>query len=193
MSSNGRVAIVTGGGSGIGRHSALALLRDGYSVAIAGRRKEPLDETVELAGAGASILAVQADVGDPASVSALFAQNEGGVRPSGRAVQQRRLRGAQGAHGGPAVRGLAERGRYEPDGIFSLHAGSDQDHEGAGADGRADHQQRLDLGPRAAPRLGRLHGDQARGHPPDQVDFARRSQSTTSRAARSTSATPPRP
>ena len=76
MSSNGRVAIVTGGGSGIGRHSALALVRDGYSVAIAGRRKEPLDETVELAGEGAPILGVQTDVGQPESVGALFARTK---------------------------------------------------------------------------------------------------------------------
>ena len=46
MSSNGKVAIVTGGGTGIGKHSALALLREGYSVAIAGRRPGPLEETV---------------------------------------------------------------------------------------------------------------------------------------------------
>ena len=74
MSSNGRVAIVTGGGTGIGKHSALALLRDGYSVVIAGRRMEPLDETVKEAGADAAILAVQTDVGDPESVRALFAR-----------------------------------------------------------------------------------------------------------------------
>ena len=76
MSSNGRVAIITGGGTGIGKHSALALLRDGYSVVIAGRRMEPLDETVAEAGAGAAILAVQTDVGDPESVRALFAKTK---------------------------------------------------------------------------------------------------------------------
>ena len=76
MSSNGRVAIITGGGTGIGRHSALALLRDGYSVVIAGRRMEPLEETVEAAGAGAAILAVRTDVGDPESVRALFAKTK---------------------------------------------------------------------------------------------------------------------
>jgi NAD(P)-dependent dehydrogenase (short-subunit alcohol dehydrogenase family) len=72
MSSNGQVAIVTGGGSGVGKHSALALLRDGYSVAIAGRRPEPLQETVREAGADGRMLAVQTDVGDPESVKALF-------------------------------------------------------------------------------------------------------------------------
>ncbi len=74
MSSNGRVAIVTGGGTGIGKHSALALLRDGYSVVIAGRRMEPLEETVKEAGADVPILAVQTDVGNPESVRALFAK-----------------------------------------------------------------------------------------------------------------------
>ena len=50
MKSNGKVAIVTGGGSGIGKHSALALLRDGYSVTIAGRREDALKMVIEEAG-----------------------------------------------------------------------------------------------------------------------------------------------
>ena len=50
MNSHGRVAMVTGAGAGIGRSSALALLRDGYSVVLAGRRAETLQETVEAAG-----------------------------------------------------------------------------------------------------------------------------------------------
>ena len=74
MSPNGRVAIVTGGGTGIGKHSALALLRDGYSVVIAGRRMELLEETNAEAGVGAPILAVRTNVGDPESVRRLFAK-----------------------------------------------------------------------------------------------------------------------
>ena len=75
MDSNGRVAIVTGGGTGIGKHSALALLRDGYSVAIAGRRLEPLQAAIEEAGSdGERMLAVQTDVGRPEQVRALFAE-----------------------------------------------------------------------------------------------------------------------
>ena len=74
MSPNGRVAIVTGGGTGIGKHSALALLRDGYSVVIAGRRMELLEQTKAEAGADAPILAVRTDVGDPESVRRLFAK-----------------------------------------------------------------------------------------------------------------------
>jgi NAD(P)-dependent dehydrogenase (short-subunit alcohol dehydrogenase family) len=69
----GKVAIVTGAGTGIGRQAALALLREGYAVSLAGRRMERLQETVEQAGAaGARALAVPADVSDPASVRALF-------------------------------------------------------------------------------------------------------------------------
>jgi NAD(P)-dependent dehydrogenase (short-subunit alcohol dehydrogenase family) len=74
MSQAQKFAIVTGAGSGIGRSSALALLGAGYGVALAGRRREQLDETLALAGAnGANALAVPTDVSDPASVEALFA------------------------------------------------------------------------------------------------------------------------
>ena len=75
MKNPGKVAIVTGAGSGIGRQTALALLREGYAVSLAGRRMERLQETVDQAGAaGARALAVPADVSDPASVRALFAR-----------------------------------------------------------------------------------------------------------------------
>ncbi|MFO0808591.1 MAG: SDR family oxidoreductase [Gemmataceae bacterium] len=73
MTSNGKFAIVTGAGSGIGRAAALALLREGYSVALAGRRPDALAETAAHAGqACANALAVPTDVTDPASVSDLF-------------------------------------------------------------------------------------------------------------------------
>ena len=76
MKNPGKVAIVTGAGTGIGRETALALLREGYSVSLAGRRMERLQETVARAGAdGARALAVPADVSDPASVRALFARS----------------------------------------------------------------------------------------------------------------------
>jgi NAD(P)-dependent dehydrogenase (short-subunit alcohol dehydrogenase family) len=69
----GKTAIVTGAGSGIGRAAALALLREGWSVALAGRRAEALAQTAAAAGPdGVRALAVPADVGDPASVRALF-------------------------------------------------------------------------------------------------------------------------
>ena len=75
MSSNGRVAIVTGGGTGVGKHSALSLVRDGYSVTIAGRRREHLEQVKAEAGeAGSRILAVPTDIGDRNAVKSLFAR-----------------------------------------------------------------------------------------------------------------------
>lgn len=68
-----RVAVVTGAGSGIGRAVSLALLNDGYIVALAGRRLEPLQETANLATAGTALI-VATDVTDPVSVDALFAE-----------------------------------------------------------------------------------------------------------------------
>ncbi|SFA74618.1 NADP-dependent 3-hydroxy acid dehydrogenase YdfG [Collimonas sp. OK607] len=73
MATTKKIALVTGAGSGIGKHIALALLRNDYSVVLAGRRVAALEETMAVAGAlGAHALPVSADVSDPASVKALF-------------------------------------------------------------------------------------------------------------------------
>src|SRR5437879_7182523 len=77
MASQGKVALVTGGGSGIGRSSALALQGDGWNVVVSGRRKEELDKTVAMAKAGGGkMLAVRADVGKPEDVKTLFAETK---------------------------------------------------------------------------------------------------------------------
>ena len=76
MASNKKVAIVTGAGTGIGKAVSTALLKNGYSVALAGRRKEPLDKAVAEAGVGGRALAVPTDVSDPQSVRALFAKTK---------------------------------------------------------------------------------------------------------------------
>jgi NAD(P)-dependent dehydrogenase (short-subunit alcohol dehydrogenase family) len=73
MSPAEKVALVTGAGSGIGRYSALALAKEGYTVVLVGRRPEALEETAALAGDSAKTLAVPTDVGNPESVQALFA------------------------------------------------------------------------------------------------------------------------
>lgn len=73
MTTNGRVALVTGAGSGIGRAAALALLKDGYRVVLAGRRQDALEATQQLAGVQAEhALPVSADVTRPEQVSQLF-------------------------------------------------------------------------------------------------------------------------
>jgi NAD(P)-dependent dehydrogenase (short-subunit alcohol dehydrogenase family) len=68
-----KIAIVTGAGSGIGRATALALLREGYAVVLAGRHVETLEQSIAAAGPAAGrALAVVADVSDPAAVRTLF-------------------------------------------------------------------------------------------------------------------------
>ncbi len=70
-----KAAVVTGAGTGIGKATAMAFLKEGYGVALAGRRGELLRKAVAEAGPlGAQALAVPTDVSDPASVRALFAK-----------------------------------------------------------------------------------------------------------------------
>lgn len=77
MDSVPKVAVVTGAGSGIGKHVALALAHNGYAVVLAGRRKEPLEAAALEAGrANSQTLVVPADVRDPGSVRALFAKTK---------------------------------------------------------------------------------------------------------------------
>jgi NAD(P)-dependent dehydrogenase (short-subunit alcohol dehydrogenase family) len=77
MSSHAKVAIITGAGSGIGKRTALAFLREGYSVALAGRHANTLETTATEAGSASSqALVVPTDVTDPLSVRALFARTK---------------------------------------------------------------------------------------------------------------------
>lgn len=66
----GKVAVVTGAGSGIGRAAAICLAKAGFSVCLAGRRREPLEETASMAAG--ETLVIPADVTEPSSVAALF-------------------------------------------------------------------------------------------------------------------------
>jgi NAD(P)-dependent dehydrogenase (short-subunit alcohol dehydrogenase family) len=69
-----RVAIITGAGTGIGKAAALALLKDGFNVALVGRRKELLDKTAADSGAGDRAMVVPADLSKPDEVKAVFAR-----------------------------------------------------------------------------------------------------------------------
>jgi NAD(P)-dependent dehydrogenase (short-subunit alcohol dehydrogenase family) len=76
MTSPTKIALVTGGGTGIGRAAALALQGDGWSVVVTGRRKSELDKTVAMAkDGGGKMLAIAADVAKPEDVKRLFAES----------------------------------------------------------------------------------------------------------------------
>ncbi len=77
MTSTTKVAIVTGAGTGIGKHSAWGLMREGFAVVLAGRRKELLEAVAqEGGGSGGQSLVVPTDVRDPQSIEALFARTQ---------------------------------------------------------------------------------------------------------------------
>ena len=77
MTTHNKVAVITGGGTGIGKATALAFIKDGYRVVITGRRAEPLDETIkEAAVDGSRMIGVPTDVGNPDAVKTLFAKTK---------------------------------------------------------------------------------------------------------------------
>jgi len=77
MATATKVALVTGAGTGIGKHSALALMREGYAVVLAGRRNDLLEATAaEGKATGSPSLVVPTDVSDPESIRALFAKTK---------------------------------------------------------------------------------------------------------------------
>ncbi|MET0924644.1 MAG: SDR family oxidoreductase [Xanthobacteraceae bacterium] len=77
MAQSQKVALVTGAGTGIGKAVALALMKDGYDVVLAGRRQDKLEETAnEGKSTGTKSLVVPTDVSDAASIKALFAKTK---------------------------------------------------------------------------------------------------------------------
>jgi NAD(P)-dependent dehydrogenase (short-subunit alcohol dehydrogenase family) len=72
-----KIAIVTGAGTGVGRAAALALMKAGYAVVLAGRRKDMLDKVAaEGAATGGKSLTVPTDIADPSAIKALFAKTQ---------------------------------------------------------------------------------------------------------------------
>ena len=194
MSSSPRVALVTGAGSGIGRHAALALLADGYRVALAGRRRELLERTAADAGAASGrALVVPTDVSDPEAVAALFSQSQ---QAFGRLDVLFNNAGL-GAPPVPLEDVTYQQWKAVVDvnltGMFLCTQEAFRIMKRAGPAGRPHHQQRVHLRAHPATELRALHGHQTRGHRPDQIDRAGRPAVRHRSAARSTSATPSHP
>jgi len=77
MAQDTKIALITGAGSGIGKHTALAFLKHNYTVVLTGRRNAPLNDVIKQANVAEDrAIAISCDVSDPLSVSALFAQIE---------------------------------------------------------------------------------------------------------------------
>ena len=136
-----KIALVTGAGTGVGRAAALALMKEGYAVVLAGRRVEMLEAVAaEGAQTPGELLTVSADVGYPASIKALFAKIKERLRPARSSVQQCRHRRAGDADRGNPARQVAGRGRHQFHRRLPVHPGGDQDHEGANPARRTHHQ-----------------------------------------------------
>src|ERR1035438_9959816 len=135
MSDNGKIALVTGAGSGIGRAVSLALQSAGYSVVLAGRRAEALARTAAAAASpGGRMLPVPTDVTDPDSVSALFAKTRETFgrldvlfNNAGAGVVEEHI---QAAEGFPSL------GEQRADGIRIGDVGGDREHPAARRGGR---------------------------------------------------------
>ncbi len=76
MSSDQKVAVITGAGSGVGRAAAVSLNREGYSLALAGRRVDALEETMGMLDGGTPSIVVQTDIADADRVANLFAETQ---------------------------------------------------------------------------------------------------------------------
>ena len=169
MNSRLKVALVTGAGTGIGKHVTIALLREGYSVVLAGRRRYPLEATVhETKGLGSQTSVVPTDVRDPSSVRLLFLQARG-FWPARPLIQQRRDHRSFHSARRPHLRGMEVSRRHQPDRHVLLYTGSVQAHEESGASGRANYQQRIYFFAQPQAELCTIHGSEAWHHRPYQI------------------------
>ena len=175
MTASGKIAVITGAGSGIGRATALALFADGFSVVLAGRRRAMLEETAALAKAAPPrMLVVPTDVTDPASIASLFDTvkeaygridllfNNAGT--STRNVPIEDLTLEQWSN----VVAVNLTGSF----LCAQHAFRMMRSQNSAR--RAYHQQRFGLGPCSAAEFDPVRGDQARNDRTDPLIVARR-------------------
>jgi short chain dehydrogenase len=122
MPSNGKVALVTGAGSGIGRAVSLAFQSVGYSVVLAGRRLLELEKAAALATPGdGKMLAVPTDVSRPDSIQAAFTKTKEVFGRLDILFKQCRYKRAQCPDGRPHVRTLDSSCGYQSHEHFSVH------------------------------------------------------------------------
>ena len=177
MKNEGKVAVVTGAGSGIGKATALAFLKDGWRVAFVGRRKDALEEAIKGAGSHRDrAIAVPADVGDAQAVQALFAR----VKEAFGRVDALFNNAGQNAPGVPFEDLPYDRWKAVVDtnlsGTFLCAQAAFRMMKEQDPARRPHHQQRLDLGAYAAPGFGAVHRVEARRQRPHAHDRARRPQ-----------------
>ena len=117
----GKVALVTGGTSGIGRETAVLFAKAGAKVVVAGRREPEGKETIELIrAAGGDGLFVKTDVSKASEVDALIQKSGGEIWPLGHCLQQRRDRGRLGAHRQTIRRRLGSDHQHQSQGRLAL-------------------------------------------------------------------------
>ena len=141
MAAQNRIALITGGGTGIGQAAALALQGDGWNVVVTGRRKEELDKTVQLAKPdGGTWLAIPANVASQDDVKRLFAET---VKAFGRLDFLFNNAGT-GAPAMPMEELSLTQWQTVVDvnltGVFPMRAGSHPHHEEPDAAGRTHRQ-----------------------------------------------------
>ena len=171
-----RVAVVTGASRGIGKSTALALAAEGYSLVLAGRVSATLEEAAREVAEIGPAKAVVCDVADEGSVRELFAAtneefgridvlfNNAGVSIGTVPVDEMSLERWSAV----VATNLT--------GTFLCTREAFRSMKAQRPARRTDHQQRLDLRPRPAAGLDRLHGHEARDHRPHEVDVTRRAQ-----------------
>jgi NAD(P)-dependent dehydrogenase (short-subunit alcohol dehydrogenase family) len=185
-----KVAIVTGAGTGIGKSAALALLKDGYCVALVGRRKELLDRTAADSGAGERALALPADLARPEAVKGVFAA----VKEKWGRLDVLFNNAGMGAPAIPMEDLTYEQWKAVVDvnlTALPVHAGGDPHHEGADAARAAASSTTARSRPMRRARTRRPTPPPSTRSPGSPSRPRSTAASTTSPAARSTSATPP--
>ena len=192
MAAHGKIAVITGAGSGIGRATGACAAGGRLDRrarrpprATCSKRPRRLAECAAAAHPGGADRRPRPGV-DRGAVRG----GQADLRPHRPVVQQRRHQHPRHPVRGSDLRAMVECRRGQPDRLVPVRAARLPHDEGAGPARRPHHQQRLGLGACAAAQLDPLCRDQARADRADPVAVARRARTTTSPAARSTSATP---